>query len=172
MAMQFRGVLVGERVGWGDLPKQSWALLIQWWGGQTLHSLFCHMLTRMVAVGKTTKTFFKLTIMQICVILCVCVRIFTKTELSPPDPVMGRTNIALSLLLYAYKNGGCRQNDKDIFEINHHASLCQCVCVRTYMCHCVRMSVHLLAHIRCLDILLLETHTIVVAISRSMRKQI
>lgn len=58
---------------------------------------------------------------------------FTKTELRPPDLAMGRTSIALALLLYAYKNGGCRQNDKDIFEINHRASLCHCVCEYVYM---------------------------------------
>lgn len=72
--------------------------------------------------------------------LCV----FTKTELRPPDPLLGRTSIALSPQLYAYKSRGGRQKKlRFFFSV-------WCVCVLEYVCvpwhayqcvHCISVCV-------------------------------
>jgi len=97
---------------------------------------------------------------------------FTKTELSPPDLVMGRTSIALAFCYMLTRMVAVGKTTKTFLKLTI-VQVCVIVCVSTsYMCHCVRMSVHVLAHIRCLDILLLETRTSVVAMTRFMWKQI
>ena len=63
-------------------------------------------------------------------------------HLCSPDPLIGRTK-TLSPLLYAYKNGGGRRKDVDIFEIIHLASVCVhvsvlvCHGVLVFVCQCV-----------------------------------
>lgn len=65
------------------------------------------------------------------------------TELLPPDPLMWRTNITLSPLLYSNVCGGGRggQKDEETFDSINLANVHVCVCmsahVRTLVGTCV-----------------------------------
>ena len=75
---------------------------------------------------------------------------FTVTELCSNDPLVGRTNIALSISLHAYNNGGCRRLGEEVslLQVCVHACVCARVCVCVHVCVCV--CVQALGHYICL----------------------
>ena len=81
---------------------------------------------------------------------------FTRTELHPPDSLMGRTGITLSLLLYAYKNGGGR--------LCVGVCMCACVCVGVYtlvsMLVCQGVHIHLYAHVSVCVLVCISMHVL------------
>lgn len=81
---------------------------------------------------------------------------FTRTELRPPDSLMGRTSITLSLLLYAYKNGGGR--------LCVGVCMCACECVGVYtlvsMLVCQGVHIHLYAHVSVCVLVCISMHVL------------